>query len=426
MDRLLEAGTTLTLGLVGLFAVSLTQRNALLPWIAGVLVCVAAVAYGLTRRRLLNRIAHAVREGSLLQRGLGILASMSVEMVRFGSKAPLLAAITFVAKCMDVAVSFLLYLSFVAWVPLAVLALAQCVHVLTSMVPITPNATGIPYAATAAFLYQVVGVTPEVLAVAIPVRVIAGSLVFWPSLWLGMFVVGRPPRFENQGALFDKLAAGTVLYDYRPEALAKIKALAEAKGAVRRKGPVLVVGCGDGAVGQMLKGDPVVGVEISPRCAALSRDRGLRCALADVVRGLPFAEASFQSVICIDVLHHLGGDWERLFAEFDRVLQRGGTLFLVEPDARNLFVRWTQAPGSPIRVAPWHNEPAIDPGNLIPHLERMGYTYECESFHLEGRQKERSVFPFWQRVLKAPFVLALAYGYRSKPNKFALVTRKPT
>lgn len=191
MDRLLESATTLILGLVGVFAVSLSQGYALLPWIAGLLVCVAAVAYGLTRRRLLNRMADAVREGSFLQRGVRMLASVSVEMVRLGSKAPLLTAITFLAKCMDVAVSFLLYLSFGAWVPLAVLALAQCVHVVTSMVPFMPNATGIPYAVTAGFLYQAAGITTEVLAVAIPVRVITASLVFWPSFWLGLFVIGK-------------------------------------------------------------------------------------------------------------------------------------------------------------------------------------------------------------------------------------------
>lgn len=191
MDRLMEAGTTLTLGLVGLFAVGLSLRSALFPWIAGVLACVAAVAYALTRRRLLKAAARAVRDGSLLQRGLSILASMSGEMARLGSKAPLLSAITFLTKCMDLAVSFLLLLSFGAWVPFAMLALAQCVHVLTSMIPITPNATGIPYAATATFLYQAAGVTTEVLAVAIPVRVISASLVFWPCFWLGLFVIGK-------------------------------------------------------------------------------------------------------------------------------------------------------------------------------------------------------------------------------------------
>ena len=43
----------------------------------------------------------------------------------------------------------------------------------------------------------------------------------------------------------------------------------------------------------------------------------------------------------------------------------------------------------------------------------------------EGAQQERSVFPLWQRLLKAPFVIVLALYYRSMPNKFALVAKKP-
>jgi len=37
----------------------------------------------------------------------------------------------------------------------------------------------------------------------------------------------------------------------------------------------------------------------------------------------------------------------------------------------------------------------------------------------------RSVFPWWQRLLKAPFVLALAAWHGNRPNKFAIVARKP-
>lgn len=147
--------------------------------------------------------------------------------------------------------------------------------------------------------------------------------------------------------------------------------------------------------------------------------------VGDAAAGLPFKTAAFDTVTCIDVLHHLGQVWDEIFDELDRVLRPGGCLCIVEPDARNPFVRWTQAPNSPIRVAPWHDEPAIDPLELITRLESLGYEYTCEPIHIEGRQTERSVFPMWQRVLKAPFVMALAWYFRTSPNKFALVARKP-
>ncbi len=222
-----------------------------------------------------------------------------------------------------------------------------------------------------------------------------------------------------QSALFDRLAAGDSLYTYPRESLEQLNAL------VSTKGRTLDVGCGDGAIPEAFKADFVAGFDVSFRCAELARNRGIRAAVADAVSGLPFANETFDTIYCVDVLHHLERQWESVFAELDRVLRLEGTLAIVEPDARNAFVRWTQAPNSPIRVAPFDNEPAIDPAELVPHLERRGYAISLRSIHIEGEQVERSVFPLWQRLAKAPFTLALARWYRNVPNKFAIIARKP-
>ena len=224
---------------------------------------------------------------------------------------------------------------------------------------------------------------------------------------------------DDQARLFDRLAARDCLYEYKPEGLAAID------GLVRHKGRVLDVGCGDGTLGAALESDLVIGVDLSERCARLARNKGVHAVVADAIGRLPFAAESFDTIYCIDVLHHLCQAWESVFAEIDRVLRRGGALIIVEPDARNPLVRWTQAPGSPIRVAPFNNEPAIYPETLLPHLEGHGYACGCEPFHLEARQVVRDVFPLWQRLLKAPFVLALAYYCRRMPNKFLITARKP-
>lgn len=224
---------------------------------------------------------------------------------------------------------------------------------------------------------------------------------------------------KPQAELFDQLAAGPDLYVYEPESLARLNALAPHKGCV------LDAGCGDGAIGAALDGGPVIGFDISARCARRACERGVRALVADALGSLPFPDAAFDTVYCVDVLHHLDRQWAQVLGELDRVLRPGGRMVIVEPDARNPFVRWTQAPRSPIRVAPWPNEPAIDPAELIPPLEARGYKLDCSPITIEGRQCVRSVFPMWQRLLKAPFVMTLAWWYRHKPNKFALVARRP-
>ncbi|GMW03405.1 MAG: hypothetical protein AMXMBFR84_45390 [Candidatus Hydrogenedentota bacterium] len=223
-----------------------------------------------------------------------------------------------------------------------------------------------------------------------------------------------------QARLFDRLAAGEQLYAYPEISLARIDSL------LARKGLTLDVGCGDGTIGRALSQATVIGFDISPRCAGLSLRKGIPALVADGSASLPFRDAAFDTAFCVDVLHHLNRDWTGIVSELDRVTKPGGTLVIVEPDARNPFVRWTQQPGSPIRLAPFNNEAAIFPEEILAPLGRMGYTPQCQPIHIEGEQVVRDVFPLWQRLLKAPFTLTLAFWNRNRPNKFAIVARKPT
>jgi len=222
----------------------------------------------------------------------------------------------------------------------------------------------------------------------------------------------------NQGELFDRLASEHGLYAYAPEAVEAVNALVPVKGLV------LDLGCGDGAMGEGFDANRVVGFDISMRCARLARRRGVEAFVADAAAGVPLRDGVFDTVYCVDVLHHLRGSWERVFSELGRVLKAGGTLAIVEPDARNPFVRWTQAPKSPLRVAPCDDEPALYPEEVVFDLRRRGYAVQWRPIHIEGNQLERRVFPLWQRLLKAPFVAGLAFRYRRMPNKFAVIARK--
>ncbi len=221
-----------------------------------------------------------------------------------------------------------------------------------------------------------------------------------------------------QAALFDALAEGEQLYVYPQESLDKLNAV------ILNKGRTLDVGCGDGAIPTAFDAPRVFGFDVSPRCARLSTKHGVPSIVADATQVLPFASSSFDSVYCVDVLHHLEGKQAPLLAELHRVLRPKGKLAIIEPDARNPFVRITQAPGSLLRVAPYNNEPAINPDEIIPLLEQLGFSCTCNPIHIAGEQVVRNVFPMWQRLAKAPFVIALAYLYRKRPNKFAIVATK--
>lgn len=231
-------------------------------------------------------------------------------------------------------------------------------------------------------------------------------------------LAGRPEVSNRQAALFDYLASGGCLYAYSPETTARLNALHQPKGRT------LDVGCGDGVIAAALDGSPVIGLELSPGCAGLARRRGVPVVVSDALAGLPFGDRSFDTVFCIDVLHHLHQRWHVIFHELRRVLSDTGTLVIVEPDARNPFVRWTQAPKSPIRVAPFDDEPAIYPDDLKSELESLGYTVRQDAMDFGGDQVVRDVFPLWQRALKAPAVLALDWICRGRPRKFVFFARK--
>jgi len=224
----------------------------------------------------------------------------------------------------------------------------------------------------------------------------------------------------SQAELFDRLAAGAQLYVYKQDALHRLNAI------LPNKGRVLDVGCGDGAIAEALDGGFVIGCDISRRCAQLTAGKGIPALVCDALKTFPFRDGSFDTVYCVDVLHHLEQKWDDVISHLDRVLRPGGALIIVEPDAHNPFVRWTQAPHSPIRVAPFNNEPAIYPEELEHRLRALGYEFRREPITIEASQVERSVFPLWQRLAKAPFVILLAALYAKRPNKFAIVATKPT
>jgi len=101
---------------------------------------------------------------------------------------------------------------------------------------------------------------------------------------------------------------------------------------------ILDAGCGTGAILQRL-GNPTknVGVDLAPEAIAFCHERGLNNVQQGDICALPFADASFDAVICSSVLYHQWvGDVAAAVREMRRVLRPGGLLLINVPAFRFL------------------------------------------------------------------------------------------
>lgn len=105
-----------------------------------------------------------------------------------------------------------------------------------------------------------------------------------------------------------------------------------------REREILDAGCGTGAILKRL-GNPEknVGIDLAPEALAFCRERGLNNVRQADICALPFADASFDAVICSSVLYHQWvGDVEGALREMHRVLRLGGVLLINVPAFRFL------------------------------------------------------------------------------------------
>jgi len=125
---------------------------------------------------------------------------------------------------------------------------------------------------------------------------------------------GLLPDYGNQARTYDSTRAAS------PSVLEPLReALAGAPGPL-----LLDVGGGTGNYAQALRAEgwqPVV-CDRSPDMLARAAEKGLETVECDAT-SLPFADASFDAVMCVSMLHHVG-DRSRALAEQRRVLRPGG------------------------------------------------------------------------------------------------------
>jgi SAM-dependent methyltransferase len=113
---------------------------------------------------------------------------------------------------------------------------------------------------------------------------------------------------------------------------ARIPLVAAVVAAAPRR--VLEVGCGWGELAEWIAretGAEIVAVDLSPRMVELAVERGIDARVADV-QALPFADATFDTVVAAWMLYHVP-DLDRGLAEIARVLRPGGT-FVASTNSR--------------------------------------------------------------------------------------------
>ncbi|HEX2477290.1 MAG TPA: glycosyltransferase [Lacipirellulaceae bacterium] len=116
-------------------------------------------------------------------------------------------------------------------------------------------------------------------------------------------------------------------------------------GAVPR---VLDLGAGSGGMSQLLHeaGYRVDACDLEPR---LFQFAAVECRPADLGERLPYNDATFDGVICVEVLEHVDGH-ERLFREVKRILKPGGVFLFTTPNVMSIKSRlsflWTGFPHS--------------------------------------------------------------------------------
>ncbi len=184
LDRVVEVAWTLALGLAGV-----TWLGLVVPWVwipLGLVSLTVGVFtyFGLKGRSGEGPAVTEERMDGWRARLLSVLGNIRVELILFARKMPLIMSLTFLAKLTDVYAVVYLCEAFGYAAGILLVCAARCAHGLVSAIPVTPDATGVPYVAAAWFLHQYAGMPFETLTAALALEAIAINAILWACFCL--------------------------------------------------------------------------------------------------------------------------------------------------------------------------------------------------------------------------------------------------
>lgn len=184
LDRVVEVAWTLGLGLAGVAYLGLVAPWA---WLAlGLLVATLFffMFFGLRRGAEAGAAPSGEETEGWRARVVLIFCKIRAELVLFSRKMPAILLLTLVAKLTDVYAVVYLCEAFGYNAGFLLVCAARCAHGLVSAIPVTPDATGVPYVAAAWFLHQYAEIPYETLTAALALEAIAINAILWACFCL--------------------------------------------------------------------------------------------------------------------------------------------------------------------------------------------------------------------------------------------------
>lgn len=190
LDRIIEVACTLALGLLGVAVLGLLGWTAI-AFLTGIGLLAGVVGLYVVYRNNVRQGAPAqVRPDSWRQRALDVIAQLRCETRILGTGLPLILLITLAGKTLDIYAVILLCKAFGYSPSFLLVCAARCAHALISGIPVTPDATGVPFVAAAYFLHEFAGIPYATLTAALALEV----LVINALLWLSFLAAARDLR----------------------------------------------------------------------------------------------------------------------------------------------------------------------------------------------------------------------------------------